>query len=85
MKRLSAILLVASLSGCGTVLNCVVTGAEIPYGGVVGDGYLIGYGVQHSAEVPIWPLAFLDMPFCVVADTVTLPYTAARLLEGSPE
>jgi uncharacterized protein YceK len=69
------ILLVASLSGCGTIGNQEDhTGDRVPYGGVR-NTYLGATGQMpvHGGPSP-GPLLFLDMPFSFVGDTVMLPF-----------
>jgi len=75
-----------SCSGCGTFIN--FTGAlehgtskhlQV-YGGVRRDFRIMGDGAGGIV------LGLLDLPFCLILDTVTLPITVAKaLLVRSPE
>ena len=82
MKRLiPALLLTASLGGCGTVLNmgvgtCPPYSYPHIYGGVEFDGTdLLG-----SRSCPQKVCGFLDLPFSLVADTLTLPWTISEAI-----
>ncbi len=75
MKRLAALLLLAALPGCGTYVNCLNLGGTRPYGGVLIDGGLIACAVHQGELIPLSGIVFLDVPFSLVGDTVTLPYT----------
>ena len=80
------------LSGCGTVLNCTdphggAGGEKRVYGGVLIDttvAYQVAAGSglslgRPAALIGVW--AVLDLPFSVVADTLTLPFTFAATLQ----
>jgi uncharacterized protein YceK len=70
----------AGLSGCGTAANTVflneVEGGKRAYGGVRADWEIVRErgeeGSGANLRAPLW--AAIDMPFSLVADTVTLPY-----------
>ncbi len=73
-----------SQAGCGTVLNmgagtCPIRDHPIIYGGV-------GIDVEYLAtqDFPLgFLLALLDLPFSLVGDTLTLPWSvAATVTEG---
>jgi uncharacterized protein YceK len=82
MKTLLTITMLASLTGCGTLVNLGEKDAQ-PYGGVVLDPKIIGQGVPMGPfaffpnfDVPgLWPLALIDIPMSLIGDTVTLPIT----------
>ena len=74
---------IAGLSGCGTAANTVLLwpeeGGKRAYGGVRADWEMIRErgedGNSGKASVPV--LAAIDLPFSLVADTITLPYIVA--------
>ena len=76
-------LAVLALSGCGTAANTVflneLEGGKRAYGGVRTDWEILRErgesGKRESVSAPVW--AAIDMPFSLVADTITLPYIAA--------
>lgn len=79
MKRLIPVLLLsAGLGGCGTYFNMAGVkcsgGDKDVYGGVQAD-------VVHLAGAcPPWTVlcGLVDFPFSLVADTLTLPWTASH-------
>ncbi len=89
----------ALLGGCGTSLN--LDGDSRIYGGVVGDFQLARERLAQATN-PSWPgtpgsspawnltlsaLALADVPFSLLGDTLTLPFTVPTALEekGDPE
>jgi uncharacterized protein YceK len=65
------------LPGCGSWFNLRdgggVNSGAVPYGGVLNDGWFI--------PTPLLPIALLDLPLSLVADTLTLPYTIQKCEE----
>lgn len=104
-RKLSALALIATLSGCGTVLNLRATNVPAPPPGEISiwaEGHhpppkLVYGGVRVDASAgPGWfveasgtpPLALvgaytclIDLPVCVVTDTLTLPITIPAAIE----
>jgi uncharacterized protein YceK len=93
MKLIASIILIlfnaTCISGCATAFS-VATKNEYsrPYGGTQIDYYFLsspfeaaGSGHMGSLAFVAWPLALIDLPFSIIGDTVTLPYT----LQGEPE
>jgi uncharacterized protein YceK len=93
MVGVSVALLLVATAGCGTLLNLDITpcgtneNAYSPYGGVCHDlGMAVNTGREvvagDTASLVVLPLgvAFLaiDLPLCVVGDTVTLPLVLAH-------
>jgi uncharacterized protein YceK len=94
MRTLLTTALLASLAGvtgCGTLLN-VGEKDERPYGGVGLDAKIIAQGVPLGPagflcdiDIPsFWPLALMDIPLSLVADTLTLPITIAAITPKQP-
>ena len=77
MKRYPVVILVLGLLGLPTMTGCGTVGSQIAgdpnvpviYGGIVMDGWVI---VEHPLVTPV---AILDMPLSLVADTLLLPLT----------
>lgn len=66
MKKLGALVLVAALSGCGSILNFdAYDGGPRVYGGVRLDAS----GQLWSDDV----VGYVDLPFSFVVDTALLP------------
>ena len=98
---LAAAALCACNIGCATALNVASEDSRQVYGGVQIDGALVGHDVgiliagedsKIADEIPfgIGLVAIGDMPFSVIADTLTLPITVPaailRLIaEGNKE
>jgi uncharacterized protein YceK len=80
----------ALASGCGTLLNTAhyphASGGEEIYGGVQLDYRVVAQEHQKRSATTV-ALALLDMPFSLVGDTLTLPYTVALAMsrEGGAE
>lgn len=77
-----------ALSGCGTILQPSKSHGAALYGGVRWDvsflraQYLDGKGESGAKAarrmVLVHALLLFDLPLCLVADTVLLPYTAVN-------
>ena len=63
-----------ALSGCGTVQNLSHPGITQPDGGTCMKCYDWCGGQNGGfAAAALWPFWLIDKPFCLVADTITLP------------
>ena len=78
----------ALASGCGTLLNTAhypyASGGEEIYGGVQLDYRVVAQEHQKRSATTV-ALALLDMPFSLVGDTLTLPYTVALSMSRQGE
>jgi uncharacterized protein YceK len=79
-RLIPALLLAAGLGGCGTYFNlgggrCCSSGDATIYGGIPYDAAWIGsmspFGILFG---------LIDAPFCLVADTLTLPWTISAAI-----
>jgi uncharacterized protein YceK len=97
-RRLCVVALVASTSGCGTLLSMGMNHAENPvlsYGGTRADILLPLVALRiipvEGEKLPLWTVAWslllLDLPFSFAADTVLLPLTAYHdlFVRGKPK
>jgi uncharacterized protein YceK len=92
MNKILTLILVAFLSGCGTILSHVegdnyndLDHETLPraYSGVVLD-YRMFYHPQYSQPNNMELFFFIDLPISLVADTLILPYTGYKqIVEGS--
>ena len=85
------------LGGCGTVLNTayfcpdegrnsIYGGGKSVYGGVLMEASLIRDALDPTDDRDVRGVLFaLDLPFSLVGDTVTLPYTLWWQWHGYPE
>lgn len=77
------------LSGCSTFAETFSENPHCPgslvYCGTRVDAYLISVATDEDAGIlrAFWPIALIDLPFSVVADTLILPYTLYR--DAAPE
>ena len=76
VRILLAGIFLMSLAGCGTAHNLHQNEPAI-YGGLVWDFEQIPLGFP---KCDLGALAVFDIPFSLVFDTVTLPYTVLRAL-----
>jgi len=67
-----AILIGICFAGCGTFDNLNSTNV-IPYGGVAHDIEFAKHGNGYVEDIIFRPVAVIDTPISLVADTVTLP------------
>jgi uncharacterized protein YceK len=87
--------LLVCLSGCGTFVN--LNGGlgskdkemgTTPFGGVEIDAKAVAYPFSGNGFSFVGVLLFfgglIDFPFCLVLDTLTLPYTIPKSMEDSP-
>ena len=71
----------ALLTGCSTFAETFSETPHCPgslvYCGTRVDAYLISVATDEDAGIlrAFWPIALIDLPFSVVADTLILPYT----------
>lgn len=87
LRRLALVvscLLLAFVAGCGTLVNFEKGALDNPkiYGGVQFDAEMvrtINTGDEHLVKV-LSLLYAVDMPFSLLADTVTLPITLTTTL-----
>jgi uncharacterized protein YceK len=79
-----ALVLIATLSGCasigGTFVKPPPKDGDLVYVGTRGRLNQLTFqeetdGIGGLALVIAWPLIAIDLPLCVVADTLFLPYT----------
>ena len=77
MRRIAlALLLCASLYGCGTVASTVGAGRPLVYGGVRSDWLALTYedGPVGPGPSPLFVVAaLLDLPLSAALDTALLP------------
>lgn len=94
------VLLVFTLeAGCGSIVNLAEGPwihakrvATVPYGGVILDAEAIAYPFVAPStptsstigQVMVLFGGIIDLPFCIVIDTLTLPYTIPKALSGPP-
>ena len=87
LRRLALLLVIASVSGCGTFLNMSAGGGShhSPCCSAPGPSYFaasnhpIPYGgVLTDLKWCLLVLPLLDVPLSLVADTLTLPAVAAE-------
>ncbi len=81
MRRIAAAAALVLLGGCSTMAETFDDSARCgprPYCGSATDIEVISALGQENAGVfqVLAPLALIDLPFSVVADTLFLPYTA---------
>ncbi len=88
------VIAVVLLGGCGTVSNLSLppqAGGRQPYGGVVKDIDLVRQNIEEAKQAPSTGesvgdgveaalVAAVDIPLCVMADTLTLPLTVPAYL-----
>ncbi len=83
---LACVGLAALSGGCGTLLNTTYftpdEGGERIYGGVRLDAEVIedGYGQRSPLVIALF---LADLPFALIGDTVSLPYTLALAMRGA--
>jgi uncharacterized protein YceK len=83
---LACVGLAALSGGCGTLLNTTYftpdEGGERVYGGVRLDAEVIedGYGQRSPLVIALF---LADLPFTLIGDTVSLPYTVALAMRGA--
>lgn len=79
-KLLLSVSLIFLVSGCATSLGLISkTDKAMPYFGTKFDSHLVANPHELSAKSPVllwigYPLALIDLPFSMVADTLVLPY-----------
>ena len=74
--RIKALLLAALLlltPGCGTLLNLGF--GPKPFGGVGADCFMAGECLDEPQTLPFVLFWLADLPFSLLGDTLTLPYT----------
>jgi uncharacterized protein YceK len=81
MKLFFGMLTVALLTGCSTLAETFDDRPRCgvhPYCGVSTDIEVIKAATEENAGIfrALVPLAVIDLPFSLVADTLLLPYTA---------
>jgi uncharacterized protein YceK len=86
-----AVAVTALGSGCGTVQNNIVLGPPPPdcamvYGGVRTDMAMVCDYIAHPEHRDRYrgdmiAYTFLDVPLCVIADTLLLPLTVAHAVK----
>lgn len=74
LRFLCAMVILASLLGCGTIGN--MDHERTPYGGVAADVNHAINGQGLVEDIITVPLAVMDIPFSMVGDTITLPVTS---------
>ncbi|CAN5545920.1 hypothetical protein BH10PLA2_BH10PLA2_39070 [soil metagenome] len=92
LRSLSLAVVLLASGGCGTALNLVGipdSGETYPYGGTLVEGgaiagsavtlYQLGTGeATDGSAIPLGVLATVDLPFTIVGDTLTLPWTLVK-------
>ncbi|MET1077284.1 MAG: YceK/YidQ family lipoprotein [Pseudomonas sp.] len=84
MRPYGWVVVAGLLSGCSTVAETFSDPPRCPgrlaYCGTQVDALLISAATDQDAGVlrALWPIALIDLPFSLVADTLILPYTLYR-------
>lgn len=87
--RLTALCACCLLSACGTLANLNgVHGApaNVPFGGTGLDIQAIAGGFSDADDSSSWliiPAGIIDLPFSLVGDVISLPYTIYKTATGN--
>lgn len=81
MRMVITVMVLATLAGCSTISETFGDGKFCgihPYCGSATDLEVIKAASEENAGVVVAlvPIAVIDLPFSVIADTLVLPYTA---------
>ena len=87
MRKWIGLLLILSMAGCGTIYNMGAGPCHIHEYPYIYGGVYIDFGTIAPQLIPLGILlALIDLPFSIVGDTITLPWSiAATIKQGNAD